>query len=157
MHYALREREYAAQETMQENEDLFGVGMEVQQLYSGTKLDILKLKESLERDIASMLFTSDISTGKVKPLSLIATYNIELNRTRLLYSYRNLVKTQLRQLVRKQAENMGIKNTDKIQIGFSKLDEIRYSSKEVANMYGMQIINQDEARELLGFEPATSP
>ena len=144
------------QETMQENEDLFGVGMEVKQLYTGTKLNILGLKESLERDIASMLFASDIATGKVRARSVAAAYSAELSRLRLLYSYRNLVKTQLRQLVRKQAENMGIKNTKKIQIGFSKLDTIKYSSKEIANMYSMQIINQNEAREMLGLPPAKS-
>ena len=141
------------QETMEENQDILGIGMEAKQLETGTNLDILGLKESLEQDIASMLFGSEISTGKQKATTYASAYVVDQNRIRILESYKKQIKHPIEQLVRKQAENMGIKNTENIKVQFSKLDTARYSAREIAELCTKTVIDEDEGRELLGLKP----
>lgn len=141
------------QESMEENEDLLGIGMDVKQLDTSTGLDILGLKESLEHDIASMLFGSEIKTTATSRTTYASAYIVDQNRVRILESYRKIIKQPIERLIRIQAENMGIEDTQKIKMRFAKLDLAKYTAQDIATLYTGMLIEQDEGRELLGLKP----
>ncbi|MHC1623468.1 MAG: hypothetical protein ACXQTR_02615 [Candidatus Methanospirareceae archaeon] len=142
----------AKMEELAENEDILGVGMDVTQLDTNTGLDILGMKESLERDIYALLFGSGTTSGKEAGTTYASAYIVEQNRIRILNSYRRQMRIQLEKLIRKQAEYLGLHNIEKIHIRFEQLDKARYSAKEIADLYTAMVLERDEARELLGFE-----
>lgn len=140
-------------EELEENEDILGVGMEVTQLATNTGLDILGMKESLERDIYALLFGSGITSGKEAGMTYASAYIVEQNRIRILNNYRRQMRAQLEKVIRRQAENLGMGNVSDIHIRFEQLDKAKYSAKDVADLFTAMVIEKDEARELLGFEP----
>ena len=143
----------AKMEELAENEDILGVGMDITQLTTNTGLDILGMKESLEKDIYALLFGSGITSGKEAGTTYASAYIVEQNRIRILNSYRKQMRVQLEKLIRKQAENLNMRNVDVIHVRFEQLDKARYSAEEVAELYTAMVLERDEARELLGFEP----
>lgn len=140
-------------EELKENEDILGVGMDITQLDTNTGLDILGMKESLEKDIYALLFGNGITSGKEAGTTYASAYIVEQNRIRILNSYRKQMRVQLEKLIRKQAENLNMRNVDAIHVRFEQLDKARYNAKEVAELYTAMVLERDEARELLGFEP----
>lgn len=139
-------------EELAENEDILGVGMDITQLDTNTGLDILGMKESLEKDIYALLFGSGITSGKEAGTTYASAYIVEQNRIRILNNYRKQMQIQLEKIVRRQAENLGMRNVSDIHVRFEQLDKARYSAKEIADLYTAMVIEKDEARELLGFE-----
>jgi len=141
------------QEEIEENQDIVGIGMEVQQLDTNTGLDILGIKESLEKDIAAYLFSSETASGKAKGTTYASAYVVEQQRIRILESYRRQIRRQLEQLIRKQAEMWGITNAENIKVRFEKLDKEKYEAKDIAVLYQAGVLTTNEARKLAGFEP----
>lgn len=143
----------AKQEEIEENQDIVGIGMSVEQLDTNTGLDVLGIKESLERDIAAYLFSSETASGKARGTTYASAYVVEQERIRILESYRRQIRRQLEFLIRRQAELWGIRGVEKLKIRFEKLDKERYEAKDIAALYQAGVLTTNEARKLAGFEP----
>lgn len=142
----------AKQEEIEENQDIIGIGMDVKQLDTDTGIDILGIKESLEKDIAAYLFSSETLTGKTKGSTYASSYVAMQERIRVLESYRRQIRRQLEQLIRKQAKLWQIRNAE-IKVRFEKLDKEKYEAKDIAVLYQAGILEINEARQLAGFKP----
>lgn len=139
----------AKMEELAENEDILGVGLDVTQLDTNTGLDILGMKESLEKDIYALLFGSGTTSGKEAGTTYASAYVVEQNRIRILNSYRRQMRIQLEKLIRRQAENLGMRNVSAIHIRFAELDTILYTAEEIGNLYEKMLIERDEGRSAL--------
>ena len=138
--------------SISENQDLILTAAEVEQLDTSTGLDIVNIKESLERDIAAFLFSSELGSGKAKGTTYASAYIVELGRIRVLESYRRQIKRELEALLREQFNK-------KLKVIFDPLDKhVRLLNAEMASkLFESMIIDQNEARSLVGFperEPA---
>jgi hypothetical protein len=111
------------------------------------------MKESLERDIAAYLFSSELASGKSKSTTYASAYMISQERVRILESYRLQIKRKLEQLIQKQAGLWGIRNPENFKVTFEKLDKEKYDAKDIATLYQSGVLRTNEARMMAGFEP----
>jgi len=132
--------------SISENQDLILTAAKVEQLDTSTGLDIVKIKESLERDIAAFLFSSELASGKARGTTYASAYIVELDRIRVLESYRRQIKREFEAMLREQFDK-------KLRIVFDPLDKhVRLLNAEMAaKLYESMIIDQNEARSLVGF------
>lgn len=140
------------QEKIEENEDIVGVGMDVKQLDTKTGLDIVTIKESLEKDIATYLFGSEVTIGKAKGTTYASAKKVEEARVRILESYRRQLRRSLERILNKQAELLGYKNVA-VKVRFKALDREKYTAEDVAKLYTNGVLTLNEARELVGYPP----
>lgn len=144
----------AAQKEIKENEDILAVGTTVQPIYTQTSaLDIIAIKESLERDIYSLLFGTGTSSGKEEGTTYASAKVADVNRLRLLESYRQKIKGPLEDIVQREAGNRGIRNVEDIHIQFAPLDKPVYTTQDLRNLVEAMILTTDEARVETGHPP----
>ncbi|MHC1625258.1 MAG: hypothetical protein ACXQS2_04600 [Methermicoccaceae archaeon] len=93
---------------LEQNQDIVGVGLDVRPIGTPEGLDIVPIKESLERDIAIGLLQSEVTTGKAKGSTYASSYVSERDRLRVLNAIRRHIAAVLEhEVVRPQIAAWG--------------------------------------------------
>lgn len=141
------------QAQIEENQDFIGTGFQVQQLETKTGLDILGMKESLERDIATALLQSEVTSGKARGTTFASAYLTEEDRIRVLESLRRQIRRTLeREVIRKQLQLLGYEDV-MVKIRFDPLKTEKYDLRTLVEAYSLDLITMAEWRERAGFPP----
>jgi len=139
-------------ERLQQNEDIVGTGFEVKPLFTKFDLDIVEIKESLERDIAVGLLQNEITMGKASGSTYASSYVSERDRLMVLESMQRQIRRVLeREVIGRQCELWGYLPC--VRIRFDALTEPRSDVRGLLELYLNGIITEAELRERVGLAP----
>ena len=139
-------------EQLEQNEDIVGAGFEVKPITTGQSIDIVGIKESLERDIAVGLLQDELTTGKASGSTFASSYVAQTDRILVLQSIQRQIRRVLeREVIGKQLELWGMDTIVKLQ--FDDLVQHEINIRDALELNLNAKISDRELRGIAGLPP----
>ncbi len=139
-------------EQLEQNEDIVGAGFEVKPITTEQAIDIVGIKESLERDIAVGLLQDEATTGKAAGTTFASSYVSQSDRLMVLESMQRQIRRVLeRDVIGRQCELWGYEPI--VRIRFDELIKPKRDPKDMLELYLNGVITEEELRESVGLPP----
>jgi len=137
---------------IEQNEDLVGVGFDVKPITTGQSIDIVGIKESLERDIAVGLLQDETTTGKASGSTFASSYVAQTDRILVLQSIQRQIRRVLeREVIGRQLELWGMDTIVKLQ--FDDLVQHEINIRDALELNLNTKISDRELRGIAGLPP----
>jgi hypothetical protein len=142
---------------LQENEDIVGCGFEIKSLdQSGTNIDIVNFKQSLETDIQVGLLQQPLTMGRAEGTTYASGYVSEADRLIVLEGLQKLIQDIVnKQIIDKRLIAMG-KEPGSIKVVFEELSQPSIVFKDLLLAYEDGILSRRELRVRAGVQPEIS-
>jgi len=139
-------------EQLEQNEDIVGAGFEVKPITTGQSIDIVGIKESLERDIAVGLLQDELTTGKASGSTFASSYVAQTDRILVLQSIQRQIRRVLeREVIGRQCELWGLEPSVKLK--FDELVKPKRELRDMLKLYLNGVLTESELRESVGLAP----
>jgi hypothetical protein len=141
-------------ELIKANEDIIGCGFEVKNLdQTGTNLDVVGYKGSLETDIQIGLLQQPLTMGRAEGTTYAAGYVSEADRLIVLEGLQQTIQDIVnKQIIDKRLDKLG-KDAGKIKVVFEELSQPSVVFKDLIEAFDKAIITRREVRSRGGFRP----
>ncbi len=140
-------------EKIMENEDIIGVGFQIHELDTKTAIDVVKFKESLEKDIQVGLLQHPLTMGKSEGTTYAAGYVSEADRMVVLEGLQRTIQNIInKEIIDKRLEVMG-KEPGSVWVEFEELSKPEVEIRDLLDMWVNGAITTEEFRLRAGFTP----
>lgn len=138
---------------LQENEDIVGCGFDIQNLdQSGTNIDIVNFKQSLETDIQVGLLQQPLTMGRSEGTTYASGYVSEADRLIVLEGLQEMIQDMVnKQIIDKRLISMG-KEPGSVIVIFEELSQPSIVFKDLLLAYEDGIIARGEMRTRAGLK-----
>ncbi len=138
---------------IQENEDIVGCGFDIKNLdQSGTNIDIVNFKNSLETDIQVGLMQQPLTMGRAEGTTYASGYVSEADRLIVLEGLQEMIQDLVnKQIIDKRLVSMG-KEPGLVKVVFEELSQPSIVFKDLLLAYEDGIIARKEIRTRAGLE-----
>jgi len=138
---------------LQENEDIVGCGFDIKSLdQSGTNIDIVNFKQSLETDIQVGLLQQPLTMGRAEGTTYASGYVSEADRLIVLEGLQEMIQDMVnKQIIDKRLRLMG-KEPGSVKVIFEELSQPSIVFKDLLLAYEDGIIARSEMRTRAGLQ-----